>query len=250
MDKIEYIFYFLLCAILLYIAINHTVSCEHYMHGFKIIKPQVVSELYKMLYILDKVLIDNGIEYWVDGGTLLGAVRHHGIIPWDDDGDILVWEKDEDKIKNLGPILAKYNLTLMPVWFGYKVFFKNGQTIPGYSWKYPAIDIFVMKEHPGINTRYKYDKAQKAFGHCHYVKRKMYPLQRYKFGSFTVNGAMREGADDYLNKCYGEDWMDYAYQQYDHENEKSMKKIKVKLTDKAPAQPIHAMRADLNSLVI
>ena len=56
--------------------------------------------LYIMKYI-DKVCRDNGIIYYIMGGTALGAVRHGGFIPWDDDLDIFMTPSEYEKFKKI-----------------------------------------------------------------------------------------------------------------------------------------------------
>lgn len=75
----------------------------------------------EMLVAFDKVCRENGLQYILDSGTALGAVRHGGFIPWDDDVDVAMPRKDYERLEMLGQ-------SILPE--GY--FLQNRKTEPNY----------------------------------------------------------------------------------------------------------------------
>ena len=55
----------------------------------------------KMLKDVTNLLDDNNIEYWLEGGTLLGVIRENRLLPWDNDMDISVKEEEYSKLLDI-----------------------------------------------------------------------------------------------------------------------------------------------------
>lgn len=58
---------------------------------------EIQTKILSLLQEVDTICRENGIEYYLEGGAILGALRHGGFLPWDDDSDITMtrsnWEK-------------------------------------------------------------------------------------------------------------------------------------------------------------
>ena len=59
----------------------------------------VQNKILDVMKFIDKVCRDNGITYYIMGGTALGAIRHGGFIPWDDDLDIFMTSAEYKKFE-------------------------------------------------------------------------------------------------------------------------------------------------------
>lgn len=91
------------------------------------------NEEFKILLEIDRICRKHGIKYFLNAGTLLGAVRHKGFIPWDDDIDICMPLKDYKRFKKASKkelsneyFLQSFDTDLTSIW--YTKIRKNGTT--------------------------------------------------------------------------------------------------------------------------
>lgn len=151
--------------------------------------PHEILQLYQLMKDADETFAKHGVPYLVESGTLLGAVRHQGIIPFDDDLDIQVWQHDKAALINKAfPALNALGYKWSECAFGYKVTYANRKG-------FPCMDIFIVHE-DGIRTHI----TDHSFDICHYLLSEMYPVTRYKFGETEVNGP--RDPTGFLNRAY------------------------------------------------
>ena len=78
---------------------SYPAADEHFLNNEEIVALQNV--LLEILRDLMEVCEKNEIKPFLQGGTLLGKIRHNGFIPWDDDLDIGMCRKDYENFKKI-----------------------------------------------------------------------------------------------------------------------------------------------------
>ena len=134
----------------------------------------------EILLEIDKICRRHGIRYWLSSGTLIGALRHNGFIPWDDDLDIEMMRSDYLRLmailtEELPEWLALQNDETDPNYFYFyaKVRDRRSRMLEqnGYDrlWKEQGIyiDIFPMEQHP----IWLHKLTEKTVGHMYKIWR-------------------------------------------------------------------------------
>jgi len=168
-------------------------------YPFKLSDAEVLS-LYQLMKDVDEILTLNGVSYVVESGTLLGCIRHRGLIPWDDDLDIQVLQQDEDAFLALRPKFNSIGFDIRPAKFGYKI----QPNVKKHS-AFPFCDVFI--------TAFDENKFSKnknnSFAKCRFHESEYFPTKRYTFGDIEVNGPANPTL--FLDRCYGKSWPEISY---------------------------------------
>lgn len=187
----------------------------------------------EILEEVDKICIKHGIEYYLSDGTLLGAIRHGGFIPWDDDLDISMLRKDYNRFLEVAEKeldkryflqTAKtdkyYDIEHVPT----KVRHNGSRFIEEDNKKYHQgvyIDIFPMDNVPDSNFKFKLQRKISSFimksSMRMRVKKEKLPLKNelthlvYRFVLFIFKGKRRELLNNWLISLGDENSSEIVY---------------------------------------
>lgn len=181
-----------------------------------------IDQIYDLLQIVDRLFRENHIEYSMDGGTLLGGIRNHGVIPHDDDGDIIIMDKDKtrfltliDRLKAYGIIVQDSGLETFKLTFDAETLKRRYSITEKDA---ANLDIFIMVEDQDGKIRPKADFYKHQFPKEYFLKEEWQNLQDYPFGP-PEKGLFLKGPKEpmrYLKTFYGPECFEYALQTHSH----------------------------------
>jgi len=160
---------------------------------------------YDLLKRFTRVCRDHGLFMFPICGTLLGAIRHKGFIPWDNDVDVGMFAPDVQKLlrqidvldKQYGILIVKHPNDL------YKVFLSStGKDHPLLHSK-ACIDIFTFRRN-GERIEYASEKHRNTWPREYFLTSELQQLVPYQFGPLTLYGP--SNSEEFCARIWGENW--------------------------------------------
>lgn len=185
-----------------------------------------VDQIYDLLQIVDTVMRELKIDYSMDGGTLLGAVRDGGVIRWDDDGDIFLDIKDKERFQTLvAPRLRDLGIVVHSggSFDALKLNFNDDTLKMRYgvdAGEAAGVDIFFTEEGSDGIVRPKSAFFQHQFPNEYFLREELQNLKDYPFGPPEKRLFLKGPSEPmrYLKTYYGPECMDYALRSHSHIN--------------------------------
>lgn len=210
--RLIYVFAVALAAILITVVVVLKTKEERAASGQKTntqgLSETELAELYEHLESVHNLFSQFKIPYWLTGGSLLGAVRHAGQIPWDDDADICVPHTFEEVMQSDDFKKALWERGLVFDSSGYvaKIYRPDDNTVN--SFPVPWIDVFFVTQNPDDQTwSFHKDSHIKHWPTCHasIPDGAIHPTTPCKFGHLELQ--CPQDAHYELSRCYGENYM-------------------------------------------
>ena len=165
---------------------SNTKRLDFVQKNFKRFKRGMTDSDYNLLKstleVFNKVCLTHKIEYFLYGGSLLGSWRHHDVIPWDDDLDLIVSFQNKEKLYNLLQLELPDFVLNTKRYFYWRFHSSKAKRIPRKTWKYPFLDIFFYLE----STTHIWDRNPKYKSKRFYQKKLVFPLTQRPFMGLLI----------------------------------------------------------------
>lgn len=188
-------------------------------------QPEAAALLYAVGHGVKTFFEAHGIDYRICSGSILGAIRCEGIIPWDDDIDLMIAPWDEDKVRALiedGTFAKETGLEVswQPFTSGWQAFHPSSPKGEGLlkGIGYPFLDIFCTKLDVEGDTNLIVFKSeeQRRLSTAEYITVDEWcDAKEYPFGPTSMRGVL--DPLPYIARCYGRDSLNFAYQTAHHD---------------------------------
>lgn len=181
------------------------------------------AQLYSLFYGVQTFLNEHDIEYRMMSGTFLGAIRHGGIIPWDDDIDIMLAPDARERFEELadtGVFTRETGITIK--WHNingsWQVYYDDCEEAASIleGTKFPFVDLFATRYTGDGRIVYYSTMSEQSAPEDYYTQEEWNNSAMYPFGPLEISGPANP--DDYFERVFGREAQDFAYLLYHHTN--------------------------------